>query len=279
MPYEMVDYVLTQTDLGAIVRSGGTIDLLKKLIGNRYPVLIEKGVINRETLSGRMTWMGHYALLIGYDDAEKIFISRDSYFSPPDYPLDFPIPYDEIINQWRGFNYIFIVIYPVGKQNEVIKILGDYADEEYAYRAALARADEEILTQNGLNKFFALFNRGTSLARLFDYGAAAEAYDLAFELYADLPKEERPYRMMWYQTGPYFAYYYTSRFQDVIDLASTTISAADKPYLEESWYWRGVAKLALGDTNGGIEDLRTSLKYHPGFEPSLEKLKQLGVTN
>jgi tetratricopeptide (TPR) repeat protein len=84
--------------------------------------------------------------------------------------------------------------------------------------------------------------------------------------------------MLWYQTGPYFAYFYTGRYYDVLNLADTTLNAmqSDKN-LEESYYWRGMAKAALGDTSGAISDYQTSLQYHPGFEPALFQLRQLGV--
>ena len=112
---------------------------------------------------------------------------------------------------------------------------------------------------------------------LQDYAGAAEAYDSAFRIYASLPAETRPWRIMWYQTGPYFAYYYMGRYADVIELADTTVENVHEPYLEESFYWRGRAKLALGDETGGIEDLKTSVKMHPGFIPGVELLQSMGV--
>ena len=45
MPYEMVNYVEEMTNLSVVVRSGGTLDLLKLLIANGYPVLVEKGAM------------------------------------------------------------------------------------------------------------------------------------------------------------------------------------------------------------------------------------------
>jgi len=82
--------------------------------------------------------------------------------------------------------------------------------------------------------------------------------------------------MMWYQTGPYFAYYYSGRYGDVINLATMTIDAASEPFLEESFYWRAQANLALGMTQAAVDDLNKSLEYHPGFPPSVELLKQMG---
>jgi tetratricopeptide (TPR) repeat protein len=83
---------------------------------------------------------------------------------------------------------------------------------------------------------------------------------------------------MWYQTGPYFAYFYSGRYQDVVNLANTTLNETiSEPTLEESLYWRGLAREALGDINGAVEDLRASLRLHPGFTPALEQLRRLGV--
>ena len=114
--------------------------------------------------------------------------------------------------------------------------------------------------------------------RLQDYAGAAAAYDEAFALYPTIPEKERPWRMMWYQTGPYWAYYYTGRYQDVTNLTTKTLDAMSEPVLEESYYWRALAREALGDSKGAIKDLRSSLEYHPGFEPSLMQLEQLGGT-
>ena len=113
--------------------------------------------------------------------------------------------------------------------------------------------------------------------RLQDYAGAAAAYDEAFALYPTIPAKERPWRIMWYQTGPYWAYYYTGRYQDVINLATTTLDAMSEPVLEESYYWRALARAALGDSNGAIKDLRSSLKYHPGFEPAIIQLLEFGI--
>ena len=84
--------------------------------------------------------------------------------------------------------------------------------------------------------------------------------------------------MLWYQTGPYFAYYYSGRYQDVIDLANVTFNTIGDDVLEETWYWRGMGELALGQTDAAIADFRESVRLHPGFAPGLSQLEQLGVS-
>ena len=274
MLYEMVNFVQDETDLRALQRYGGTQELLKALIASGFPVVIEKGTYIVETTTGKRSWMGHYNVLTGYDDLARNFIVQDSYYSP-----DYLIQYDLLMQEWRSFDYTFMVIYPPGQESEVLAILGDYADPIRSDQIAAEIALKETQNLTGVDLFFAWFNRGTSLVRLQDYIAAATAYDQAFRIYPDLPKDLRPWRIVWYQTGPYFAYYYSGRYQDVLELANTTLESASEPYLEESFYWRARAKIALGDRQGAIDDLRISLKYHPGFKPSEEILRELGVSN
>jgi len=126
------------------------------------------------------------------------------------------------------------------------------------------------------DQFFAWFNAGTSLVGLQNYSAAATAFDTAFGIYPDIEAKYRPYRILWYETGPYTAYYYTERYQDVITLANQTLGLLAEPVLEESYYWRAVSYYALGDTTRAETDLRTSLIYHPGFAPSKSMLEKLG---
>ena len=112
---------------------------------------------------------------------------------------------------------------------------------------------------------------------LLDYQAAAVAYDNAFALYPSIPEKERPWRMMWYQTGPYWAYYYAGRYQDIVDLATKTLDNMSEPILEESFYWRGLAYEALGDQALAIQDYQISQKVHPGFQPAINQLMRLGI--
>jgi tetratricopeptide (TPR) repeat protein len=155
-------------------------------------------------------------------------------------------------------------------------LLGPDADEIDNIESATQRAREEISVLDGRQLFFAWFNLGSNLVALGDHAGAAEAYDNAFAVYANIPEDERPWRVMWYQDGPYAAYYHTGRFQDVIDLANTTFFALGEYTLEESFYWRGKAKLALGDMNGALFDLKKAVELNPQFTPAHEELEKLG---
>jgi tetratricopeptide (TPR) repeat protein len=133
-----------------------------------------------------------------------------------------------------------------------------------------------------------MFNLVTSEVNLQnpDYGPAAAAYDQANAYYnnqliqidknANLPL---PYRIMWYENAPYYAYYFTGRYQDVVNLAEVNLNKIMATRsLEESWFWEARAEYALGNSDTAYADMRKALYYHPGFQPALDMFSLWGVS-
>jgi tetratricopeptide (TPR) repeat protein len=275
MPYEMVDFVQGHTGLKAIARVGGDLQLIKSFLAAGFPVIVEKG-FEGPTFDG---WMGHYEVVSSYDEAKARFTAQDSYLG-----ANLAVSYADMLAYWQAFNYLYIVVYPPEREAEVLAILGPQAGEAYNYQYAAQIASQEIAAKTGREQFFAWYNRGTNLMYLQDYNGAADAYDQAFALYASLPLKARPWRMLWYQTGPYFAYFFTQRYFDVVSLATNTIDTASEPAIEESFYWRARAFYELYKLEGkqdyldhAVEDFQTSLKWHPDFAPSLAQLQDIGA--
>ena len=266
-PFEIVDYLEKNTQYDALWRVGGDLEVLKRLLAAGFPVLIEKGLDPHDD-----AWLGHYQIVSGYDDAKSQFLVYDSYEGPAQ---AWGVPYDFIAQFWRHFNFAYVVVFPPESAAEVHSILGAQSDQQqnFQYAAELALTEANSLT--GREQFFAWYNRGTNLVYLQDYAGAAQAYDAAFALYAALPLEERPWRLLWYQDGAYAAYYHTGRYQDVINLAQSTLVNVDKPVLEETYYWRGMAKAALGDQPGAIEDLQRAASLNPNSTPAAQELQRI----
>lgn len=265
--FEIVNFVEKQTQLKALWRVGGNLEQVKRLLAAGFPVLIEKGLHPHDD-----AWMGHYQILSGYDDAKGRFLVYDSYEGPPE---AYGVPYDAILPFWRHFNYTYVVIFPPERQADVQSILGPNSDPQANFRSAAELALRETSNLSGREQFFAWYNRGTNLVFLQDYAGAAQAYDNAFSIYATLTEAERPWRVLWYQDGPYAAYYYTGRYQDVLNLAQTALVTVDKPVLEETYYWRGLAKAALGDQPGALEDLNRAFTLNPNSTPAGEELQRI----
>ena len=86
--------------------------------------------------------------------------------------------------------------------------------------------------------------------------------------------------MTWYQTGPYFAYYYSARYQDVINLANTTLkdtASKTERTLEESLLWRGRAYYLAGNPKAAVDDYRAALRIHANWAPAVQALQELGL--
>jgi hypothetical protein len=275
MPYELVDFVNNHTEFHALQRLGGDLQVIKTLVASGFPPVVEKGINELDT-TNRTSWMGHYLFITGYDDAAQELIVQDAYHKGANYHL----PYVVLEQDWLSFDRLFYVVYPAERESEVLAALGPYSDSEWANRRALEMAINDTRSLADVPLFFAWFARGTSLVALQRYVDAANAYDQAFSVYATLDPDysTRPWRMMWYQTGPYWAYYYAGRYQDVVSLANFTLDeTSGRPSLEESLYWRGLAEYALGNTAGGIEDVRRSVYYNKNFAAGIAKLQEWGV--
>ena len=265
-PFELYEYALTQ-GYDAYIRSNGDVDTLRRFIAAGYPVLVEKGFtcLEGERCSD---WFGHYSVFVGYDDEREIFILQDSFRGP-----NITMSYADVLRDWRAFNYIYVVFFPLGPEHDakVRALLGEAADLGANYRAALVRAQQEAAGSTGEAAAFAWFNVGTNLFYLQDYAGAAAAFDQSRQT-------GLPYRMLWYQFGPYTSYYYLSRYQDVIELATFAIDSVNTvPGLEEAYYWRGLAYRAIGDFTPAAEDFRTALARNPNFELAAVALQEMGV--
>jgi tetratricopeptide (TPR) repeat protein len=276
MPLEMTDFVNEQTQFKAILRIGGEIELLKNLLANGFPVVIEKGYYEAD-YTGKIAWLGHYLFVTGYDEAEGAFIVQDAYLKPG---KNLKSDYESFIEGWRSFNYTFFVVYTPADEAKVIELLGPWADINWARQHALDLANQDIQTTTGIDEFFSWFNKGSSHSELTQYNDSAFAYDQAFLLYSQLGGDDtqRPYRIMWYQTGPYRAYFQTGRYNDVINLANVTLNETiSEPTLEESLYWRGMAYQALGETGNAIADYQSAVYINPNFSAGWIALSNLGV--
>jgi hypothetical protein len=261
-PWQMVEYVNTHVPgtTKAMVRYGGSLDLLKTLVVNGFPVLIEEGYDPPEDDQG---WMGHYLLIKGYDDATEVFITNDSFLGQ-----DRHYTYDHIDEFWRHFNRVYIVLYSMEREEEVLGLLGTDGDAQQNYVNALASARAEAIANP--EDPFAWFNMGTNFVGLGMMTEAAVAFDQSRNVGGGLP-----WRMMWYQFGPFEAYYAVGRYDDMLALAQANLTDGGGQYVEETFYYAGLARQALGDTQRALDNYTNAVAFNPNFHPAQEALDAL----
>ncbi|MBK8027739.1 MAG: hypothetical protein IPK19_41750 [Chloroflexi bacterium] len=250
----------TAGDVRALLRYGGTLDRLKTLVANNFPVLIESGY---DPVSANQGWMGHYLLVTGYDDGRSQFITQDSYDGP-----DLAYSYDHIREYWKHFNYLYLALYEPAREAELMTLLGADADETNNLYNTLALARTDAIANR--DDPFAWFNIGSSYTHLGMYAEAASAFDFARNTPDGLP-----WRMLWYQFAPYEAYLAVGRTDDVIALARATLDDGGGQFVEETYYYGGLARQAKGETDRAIDNFNGAITFNPNFTPAREARDQL----
>lgn len=246
-------------------RVGGDIETLKRLIAAGYPVIIEGTTSLNPGDTGWPDddlWAAHYLLLTGYDDATETFIAQDPYRGP-----DKSMPYDQLVSEWKPFNYLYMVIYLPEEEPELQGILGSNWDPNLNRQNSLI--ESQTATTENPSDAFAWFNLGSNLVYFERYQEANVAYDKAREL-------GLPQRMFRYQFGPFLANFHAHRTDDLLALTDYALQRTDMS--EEAWLWHGWALARQGDTNGAVEDWRRALSIHPGYEDALYALEYVGAT-
>ena len=256
---EMAAFAQSQ-GLQALMRTHGSADSLRLLLSNGLPVLIE-------------TWlephpndgMGHYRLLTGYDDAAQEWIVYDSYVSgglkKGDPYQGIRLPYAEMEALWRIFNHTYLLVYPAQQAPLATAILGADADAAAAQERGLAQARAAVDAQP--QDAFAWFNLGSDLTALAQFAEAADAFDRARQI-------GLPWRMLWYQFGPFEAYFETGRYKEVLALADATLKTTTD--VEELYFWRGRALAALGDAEGARQAFARAVALNPRYAAAVDEL-------
>jgi len=246
-PDELARYAQERGAVTAL-RAGGRIEVLEALVAAGVPTIVE-------------TWfepdpgdeMGHYRLVVGYDAAARTLRMADSYEGP-----NVVESYADFDRDWRAFNRTYLAILPASRAEEVA-LVGPGGAAMW-FDAAATAADEVERAPDA----FGWFNLGSSLQATGDPAGAADAFDRARAI-------GLPWRMLWYQFGPFEAYGAAGRWSDVEALAKANL--ANAPDLEESVYWLGRAREAAGDIDGARSLWRRAVELNPLYEAPARALR------
>ncbi len=254
-PDELVGYAHTKPGLEALFRVNGNLDLLKQLIANGFPVVVETWFTPKPN-----DGMGHYRLLFAYSDPQQKFFALDSYNGP-----NVSLAYPELDADWKVFNRTYLIAYTRDQSEHLSAILGDALDDRLMWSQSRAHV-ESALAANP-NDAFEWFNLGSTLTAQNQFAEAVKAFDTARKL-------GLPWRMLWYQFSIFDAYLAAGRIQDVLDLTAANLRQASD--LEESHYYRGRALQALGKTDDAIKSYREALRLNKNYQAAAKALQMMG---
>lgn len=253
-PEQIVRYVQSK---GFKVHHGlaGNSGILKKLLAAKIPVMVETWMEDPQEGG-----MGHYRLLVGYNDTAGHFLAYDSYLGP-----NLKLPYRQFDQRWQVFNRTFLVVYPGNQAGKAEKVIAARTSKQWTLKHALKVAQQE--TRSTPRNAYAWFNLGSTLTRLNSPKAAVKAFQQAEHL--GLPE-----RMLWYQFEPFQVYARTQKPQKVLQLAAQVMKGA--PDHEEALYWRGKALLQQKKQASARRSFQQALRYRPTFMLAQEALKKTG---
>jgi tetratricopeptide (TPR) repeat protein len=262
---EMATYA-EQFGLRGIERTGGTIDLIKVLVANGFPVLIENVYYDGGNVM--LDWMSHNKVVMGYDDDLGVLYTFDSLLGFGAENTGRAVPYDQIDDIWRPLNRGYFVLYEPEDEELLRQVMGLQWDEDYnvQWTYELILADLEAENSDS----FDLFNLGTALLNLGRYEEAAEAFDQARQI-------GLPLRMMWYQFGPFEAYLQTGRYDDVFALARNTLR--NEEGIEEVYYYIAQAYIAQDQMDFAIANLDVALWRNPNFIEAQQLMAEINGDN
>ncbi|MHB8629846.1 MAG: C39 family peptidase [Aggregatilineales bacterium] len=260
-PWEMVRFVNQHTGVRAITRVAGDLSLIKRLVADKFAVIMETGY----NVAGE-GWAGHYLTVLGYDDNLNIVFGGDTNLGFGPDGLGQREDYTDLDNRWREFNRRYIVVYSKEREPELAAILGADADpsQNAVHALTVARAEAKAMPDNA----FTWFNIGSSLTMLGQYQAATVAFDQSRNTGTQVP-----FRMLWYQFTPYEAYYNAGNYAQVMSLVQATLGTT--PFVEETWYWRGLVEAAQGQTDAALKDFDSVIKFNPGFTSAADAMARV----
>lgn len=254
-PDELAAYV-AQHGLRAHVRYGAERGRLRALLRAGVPVIVEHWV----SVEGRGE-MGHYRVLVGYDDGTAEFIAVDSY-----YGANRRYGYDAVDAMGRPFLGAYVAVFRPEQAAAVEAALaGDGADG-----VMWARVGADVASYAAANAAdaWAHFALGEWRARQGMAEGAVAAFDQARAI-------GLPFRAFWYQFGYARALFDRGAYEALVAHADATIDTMKGENLEEWHVWRGRALAALGRTQEARAAFERALTFHPGFAPAAAELERL----
>ena len=260
-PAEMVNFVRQQTEVRAITRVGGDMDTAQELHRRQHPRDHRNRLLAGRRERGSVTTRPSSAMTT----TRAAFYIYDSWLGDGEDDAGMAVRYNDFDANWQAFNRTFIAVYEPDREGVVQQLLGDRADVNADAQHALEVAIGEART-NPQNAF-AWFNIGSSYTKLGDYERAAAAFDHARQL-------DLPYRMLWYQFGPFEAYFETGRYDDVLALAANNANTSEN-FVEETFYWAGQGLCRAGRPSKATAAFQQALAKNPNYQAARDALNNL----
>lgn len=230
-------------ELIAYHRPNGNIQLLKEFTANDIPVITSTWLHLNDDI-------GHYRIVKGYDDQEKIIIQDDTYEGP-----NITFFYDDFNRIWSKFDYQYLVIVPKDKQLLAEAIIGKNIDEKYAWQEAIDKNQQELNTDPG--NIYSTFNLSVAYYYIGDYKKSVEEYEKV--------ADQLPFRTLWYQIEPIEAYSRLGEYQKVFEITDSILNGGNRAF-SELYIIRGNIYKKQGDLTAAKAEYEQAVFYNKNLK-------------
>lgn len=238
--------------LVAYSRPNGSMQLLKELVAQNFPVIIETNLTKDDDI-------GHYRVVKGYDDAAGVIIQDDSMQG---HNLRFS--YADLDSIWKQYDYAYVVLVPKDKQQIAEAILGRNLDLKTAWQEA-ANANINALAQN-TNDIYNRFNLSVAYYYLGQYQNSVNEFEKV--------EKSLPFRTLWYQIEPIQSYYQLGNYKRVFEITDNILNNGNRAF-SELYIIRGDIYKKQGNIVAAKAEYEKAVFYNVNMKAAQDALKSV----
>ncbi len=163
-PGGVAPWVEKEFGLRAVWRTGGTNEMMKRLIANGFTPMVTQWLEDPSR-----SRVAHWRTVRGYDQAHELFYVNDSMRGN-----NLALSYGEFAQSWQVFGYRYLVIYRPEDEPKIQALLGGDWDARSSRNAMHLRAREEADAHNSWESWLALGEASYQVGRMAEAAAAFE---------------------------------------------------------------------------------------------------------
>ncbi len=227
-------------------RPAGTAEIIKLFVANDIPVITR-------TLLHQNEDIGHYRVIIGYDDNSGVFLQNDSLQGK-----NLKYTYEEFHMLWKQFNYEYLVLVPKEKEEIAKAILGVDQNPKIAWQKAVNNSQEDLAANP--NDIYSRFNLSVALYNIGDYERSAQEFELI--------ENRLSFRTLWYQIEPILAYYRLGKYDRVFSITDKILSNHNRAF-SELYLIRGEIYQKQQNTTSAKAEFDKAVFYNKSFQSKI----------
>jgi hypothetical protein len=233
-------------------RPNGDFELIKYFITYDIPVIARTWLKPDEDI-------GHYRVIKGYDSLTNQITQDDSLQGQ-----NLTYSYDEFYTLWEKFNFEYLVLVPLEKEEIAKNILGENLDSKKAWKNAVIQSQERL--KENPNNIYDRFNLSVAFYNTAEFQKSVEEFEKI--------ENQLPFRTLWYQIEPIKAYYELENFDRVFEITDKILNNYNRAF-SELYLLRGKIYEKQGNLESAKQEFEKAVFYNKNLKSAIEALDKI----